>query len=350
MAAPPDDTNYTAASIRVLTAAEAVRRIPGMYIGGDGSDALHRMLLEVIGNAVDEHLNGSATYVRITVDGHRCTVEDDGRGIPPSSIEPVMTQLHAGTAFKRHVHLTADLHGVGVAPVCALSDQLDVEVWRDGRVFEQSFSRGRALGPLRDVAPSTRTGTRISFLPDFSILKRNPWNVDFIVGRCREIAAMNPRLTLIVGLDAFRFVGGLADYLRYINRECSMTAPIHARGHRDGIEVNIALAWTDAAKSIVGFVNGVNADGTHITGFLAGVLRAFRRRSELIGARALQRGMSAVIDVMICDPNWRGPTKEWLLNPEVGAAVASVAGEGIEAAARENPAMIDSLLLRLGAY
>jgi DNA gyrase subunit B len=349
-------TSYRAEDIKVLTGAEVVRLRPGMYFGGVGTFALQQMLLEVVGNAVDEHLNGTATYVRVTVDGYRVTVEDDGRGIPAedtegrSVLERVLTQLHGASGLERkHVHLSPNLHGVGVAAVCAVSDQLDAEVWRDGWRYVQSFARGSRLGPVRRLGATERTGTRISFVPDFSVLERNAWDASWMNERCGEIAAVAPRLTVIVGQQTFRFVDGLAGYLKYLHRDEPITEPIRARGRRGGVEVEVAIAWRDRGESIVGFVNGAKCDGTHITGFLAGALRAFKKRFGDVRPGAMRRGLIAMINVMIADPVFRNPTRDWLKNPEVGAAVASAVTDGFDAAIEENPALIDSLLLRMGA-
>jgi DNA gyrase subunit B len=342
-------------SIEVLTGLEAVRRRPGMYIGDtDDGSGLHHLLWEVVGNSVDEHLAGYASYVRVRLGHGWASVEDDGRGIPTeplpdgaSALEAVMTRLHAGTNKRPHVHIGAGMHQVGVAVVNALSSSLDAEVWRDGRAYRMRFARGEPLARVEDLGPTVRSGTRVTFEPDFTIFKERRWDRAVIRERMHELAATSSRLTTIFDGECFRCPDGLA--------ELTGGEPVHLRSSRDGIDVEVALAWTDAPDTIVrGFVGMCRGDGTHVLGLKAGLRAAmrqldprFRRARTAEIDRVFLRGLVALVNVMLDDPRFMNPTRDWLFNPEVESVVKATVVDGLRARWPYDPALRDRLLERV---
>lgn len=366
-----ESDSYNADSIVVISALEGIRRRPGMYIGGVGAEGLHHMLWEIVGNAVDEHLRGHASYVRVTIDGAAISVEDDGRGIPVdpvpdepalSVLELVLTRLHAGSGYRRdHVHLCTNLYGVGAAAVTALSERLDAEVWRDGRHYQQSFARGVALGPVRDLGPADRTGTRITFVPDFTILENTAWNRSAIKRRLREIAAAQPRLTAILDHSAVRYPGGMVDHVRYLARNRRLlAAPLGISGVRDDVAIEVALAWTDAPRGDVrGFVGMSRARrGTHVRGLADGLRGAFAALDPArfatvypaAFAEVIDPGLIAVVNVMLAHPRFGSPTRDHLTNPEVRAAVAATVAEALHGRLVSDRGLREVLLARMAPW
>ena len=339
---------YDAASIQVLQGLEAVRRRPGMYIGNtDDGSGMHHMLWEVLGNAVDEHLAGFAKHIRIDIDDHRITVEDDGRGIPPSAVELLFTTMHAGLHKPAHVHITPNLCGIGVPPVCALSRELEVAVWRDGHAHVQRFARGESCGPLEQRGASARRGTRVSFVPDFTILAAQPWDAALINARCRGLTTLLPGLVITFGGTAHHYPDGLVEALR---EGRDLVEPLHVRTTVDGITIDLAIGWHAGAPSIESFVNcsptirGVHVDAlreaTHAT-----VARRFER--SRIARSRVERHMVAIVHVMLAHPRFGSPSREWITNPEVGDAVRTVIERELARHFDEAPAALDSLLIQL---
>jgi len=365
------EDEYDASKIIVLSGLEAVRRRPGMYVGDteDGS-GMHHMLWEVVGNAVDEHLAGHASYVRVAFhDDDAVTVEDDGRGIPigplphdpdKTVLEAVMTQLHGGSAWRStHVHLGLYLWGAGIAPVNELCARLEAEICRDGRRFVQAYAAGKPLGPIRDLGPTDRRGTRLTFTPDFSILRRRPWNRALVARRLRELAALSPRLTTIVDDDAFRCPAGLVDHVRFLGRgrRSLHGEPIQIRDTRDDIGVDVALLWTTGGCARVrGFVCHANARrGTHLRGLGRGLFHAFvafdRARFGSVHRQAfdevLEPGLMAAVHVTLALPRFGSPMRNQLENPEVLNAVDTVVTEQLVARLRDDRALREALLARM---
>ena len=336
---------YTAESIRVLTGLEAVRMRPGMYVGDtDSSAALHQLLWEVLGNALDEYVAGHARTITVAIDGHRITVEDDGRGIPAEAIEVVLTSLHAGTAKRPHRHLALDLHGIGVAVANALSSALEITVWRDGHEFVQRFAQGLPRAPFERVGGTSRRGTRIVFEPDFTILKRRPWDVAMIRERCRELAGIEPGLQITVDDNTYCYAS-LADYLRD-GRE--VIEPLDASVIENDIGVRVAIAWHDGPSSIRTLINGSPSGGVHVAALHAAIGAVFARRFTKRLARAnIERGMVVVLHVTLDNPRFANPTRDWLQNAEVGEAVRVVVERELARHFDEVPALLDSLLLSL---
>lgn len=359
---------YSEDSIVVLPELEAVRRRPGMYVGGLGSAGLHHMVWEIVGNAVDEHLRGHASYVRVEIDGDAISVEDDGRGIPVEScpqdpaksmLEVYLTTLHGSVAFRPdHVHVAPGLIGVGAAIVSALSERLDVDVWRGGRHHHQSYARGVALGPVRDLGPARRTGTRMTFRPDFTIFQPCTWRRARIKRRLREIAAMCSTFTTILDNTAMRCPDGLADHVRYLGRRARpLCAPVRIVGSQDGVDVEVALLWTDAPRSCVrGFVGtGPTPTGTHVEGLAQGMLGAlvaldparFATVYPAAFAELIEQGMMAAINVMLRDPRFGNPCRDQLVNPEVRDIVSALVTTELHARLVADGELRDMLLARM---
>jgi DNA gyrase subunit B len=350
----------TSYRIEVLKSTECVRRRPGMYFGDVATDAaMHAMLDELLGNSIDEHLRrGTGGYIRIAFAGYRVSVEDDGRGIPidaladgRTALETILTELHPGTAASPHVHVRPDLAGVGVAAVCALAAELEAEVWRDGKAHVQRFARGAAVGPIEERGPTTRTGTRISFTPDFTVLALAPWDVERVARKGRAFAALIPGLTVIVDDEAYCYPDGMRDHLRYLACGEQLVEPLYVRATHADVHIELALAWVDRrAAEIHSFVNcSPTRDGTHVAGMLAGINRVFAKllktRRRTLKAQ-LARGLLAIVHVDLECPRFGSPTREWLDNAEVGEAVRTVVERELAAHLARTPALLDWVLVQ----
>lgn len=343
-------SDYRAEHIQVLSAMEGVRRRPGMYVGDvtDGS-GMHHALWEVIGNAVDEHLAGQATSIAISFDGARVTVEDDGRGIPVDVLEHVLTTLHAGTGWRsNHVHLTAGLHGVGLAAVNALAAELEVTVWREGYEYVQRFARGEALASVERTRPTRRRGMRISFVPDFAIFTELPWNVAAIAARCRTLAGALSGLAIAVNDETWRY-DTLVSYVEE-RAGCEVIDPFVVHARADGIAIDLALAWTRGARGQVEALVNCNATaGAHVEALYAALHYVLSPRLPRMTPRAFRtriaRGLVGVVHLQLDDPRYDSPSKAWLTNPEVAPIVRRVVEPELARHLDAVPALVDALVL-----
>jgi DNA gyrase subunit B len=351
------ERTYGAHQIQVLEGLEAVRRRPGMYIGSTGSSGLHHILYEVVDNSVDEALAGRCTRIDVTLhpDGS-ATVVDDGGGIPvevhpqtgKSTVETVLTILHAGGKFGSGAYkVSGGLHGVGVSVVNALSEWFEVEVRRQGKKWQQRFSRGKATTPLRAVGEARGTGTRVTFLPDREVFVETEFHFETVRQRLEEIAYLNAGLLLALTdertgrREEFRFAGGIAELVRAVNRHRKvLNDPFHIRRDRDGIEVEIAIQYNEGyVEHVLSFVNTIptTEGGMHLIGFrsaLTRVVNDYARKAGLLkeadGALAgedVREGLTAVVSLKMADPQFEGQTKTKLGNTEVKGIVESVTGE-----------------------
>jgi DNA gyrase subunit B len=378
--APPAGGNghaYTAEDITVLKGLEAVRRRPAMYIGDISVRGLHHLVYEVVDNSIDEALAGFAATIEVSInkDGS-VTVLDDGRGIPTdlhkeekrSALEVVMTVLHAGGKFDKNSYkVSGGLHGVGVSVVNALSEWLQVEVYRDGKVFLQKYKRGTPVAPVKVVGNVDRktTGTRVTFMPDGEIFKQRVFKYETIAERLRELAFLNSSVTLkIVDLrnkseaaDVFRFKGGLVEFVQYIDatRPSIMRKPFYARGggkDESGrmVEVEASFQYNDQySENIFTYVNNINTHegGTHLVGFRTALTRSlntYAYKNGLLKEGGLslsgedfREGFTGVVSVKVPDPQFEGQTKTKLGNSEVKSIVEGVIGEALAAWLDENP-------------
>jgi DNA gyrase subunit B len=364
--------SYTAQSIKVLKGREAVRKRPGMYIGDvDDIAGLHHMVWEVVDNAIDEAQAGHASEVGVTVHAdHTITVTDDGRGIPVDehketgrpAAEVIMTELHAGGKFDSNSYkVSGGLHGVGVSVVNFLAEWLRLEIHRDGRVWEQGFSRGAPEGPLVAIGKTKRTGTIVSFKPDpdvFSVLEFHP---DLLIRHLRELAFLNSGLKISFYDEAserreeFRFQGGLSEFANYLNRSKNVlhAPPIFLQdSNKDGEAVEVALQWHDGySENVLAFTNTVfNRDGgTHLSGFRAALTRSInayaqaqkllKGMNENLSGEDVREGLTAVIAVRIQEPRFSSQTKDKLVSSDVKGWVESVINETLSTFLEENPAV-----------
>lgn len=373
-------TNYDAQQIQVLEGLEAVRKRPGMYIGSTGPRGLHHLVYEVVDNSVDEALAGycKAIDISINADGS-VTVTDDGRGIPTgihpktgkSALETVMTILHAGGKFGGGGYkVSGGLHGVGISVVNALSEWVEVTVWREKKVHLQRFERGIAMGELQvESYPQARTGTSVTFLPDATIFtETTKFDYTTLSGRLRELAYLNGGVRIKFAdyregserEDIYFYEGGIREYISYMNRE---KQPLHEEvifvsGERNSIQVEVALQWCSDAynDNIIGFANNIRTvdGGTHLEGLKAVLTRTLntiaRKRNKIkenesnLAGENIREGLTAVISVKVPDPEFEGQTKTKLGNTEVRGIVDSLVGEVLTEYLEFRPNVSDAII------
>ena len=363
------NAEYTAGQITVLKGLDAVRKRPGMYIGSTSGRGLHHLVYEVVDNAIDEAMAGFCSVVRVTLhEGNVVTVEDDGRGIPVDvhptekipGVQLAMTVLHAGGKFDKNTYkVSGGLHGVGVSVVCALSEYLDVEVRRDGKVHHQRYERGVPVMPLTVTGKSQGTGTRVKFKPDPQIFTELAFNDDILSGRLRELAFLNKGLTIVFSderheqqaQEVYRYDGGLVEYVAFLcgNRTPLHDKPISFEVSRPEAEIELAMQYDDGyAENTHTFVNNINTHegGTHLTGFKAALTRTindYARRAGLfkkddsLSGDDVREGLTAVLSVRVMEPQFEGQTKTKLGNSEVRGAVEVAVNERLAAFLEENP-------------
>lgn len=365
--------HYSADNIIVLEGLEAVRKRPAMYIGDVNTRGFHHLVYEVIDNSIDEALAGYCDKIDVTITpDNSIIVEDNGRGIPVdmhekehrSALEVVMTVLHAGGKFNKGSYkVSGGLHGVGVSCVNALSDHMLVEVFRDGYVYRQEYSRGKPLYAVRQAGSTDKRGTRISFHPDPEIFTISHYDYPTLEERIRELAFLNKGITLTLEdqrpdengktkHETFHSESGLRDFIKYLdeNREALMQDPIYIEGERQGIPIEIAMQYnTSFSENIHSFVNNINTHegGTHLIGFRAGLTRTLKNYADKEGILAkakvdisgddFREGLTAIISVKVSEPQFEGQTKTKLGNTEVRGAVDSAVSEMLTNYLEEHP-------------
>ncbi len=362
--------SYDAKDIQVLEGLEAVRRRPGMYVGGTDIKALHHLIYEVVDNSIDEALAGSCDRIEIFVnEDNSVTVTDNGRGIPVDihpqmkkpALEVVMTILHAGGKFGGGGYkVSGGLHGVGVSAVNALSEWCEVEVRRNGMIHFQRYERGYPTGPVKTIgkAPSNETGTRTTFKYDPEIFKGElDYKFETLVQRFREMAFVTKGVTIYL-LDrrttremTFFFEGGITSFVRYLNRNRVVLHPVvHVEKEVDAITIDAAVQYTDAySESVYAFANTINTidGGTHLTGLRSAVTRTindYARKSGLLkesdgnfSGDDTREGLTAIVSIKHPDPQFESQTKVKLMNPEVQTLAQQVIGEAFSTFLEENP-------------
>ncbi|MEB3289852.1 MAG: DNA topoisomerase (ATP-hydrolyzing) subunit B [Leptolyngbya sp.] len=378
-------TDYGAEQIQVLEGLEPVRKRPGMYIGSTGPRGLHHLVYEVVDNSVDEALAGHCNRIDIALNADgSVTVTDDGRGIPTdvhprtgkSALETVMTVLHAGGKFGGGGYkVSGGLHGVGISVVNALSEWVEVTVWREGKAHHQRYERGVPMGELA-VTPLTtkRRGTSVSFLPDTQIFTTGvEFDYNTLAGRLRELAYLNAgieivftdyRLDLLKSdeprVSTYHYAGGITEYVAYINNDKQPIHDeiIHISAERDGVQVEAALQWCVDAYSdnLLGFANNIRTidGGTHLEGLKAVLTRTLnnfaRKRNKRKDAESnlagenIREGLTAIVSVKVPDPEFEGQTKTKLGNTEVRGIVDSLVGEALTEYLDFHPGVADSIL------
>jgi len=358
--------SYTADDITVLKGLEAVRRRPAMYIGDVSSRGLHHLVYEVVDNSIDEALAGYCKNISVTINQEgSISVEDDGRGIPTdmhpqekrSALEVVMTVLHAGGKFDKNTYkVSGGLHGVGVSVVNALSEILEVEIWRDGKTYYQKYKRGDPVSPVKVTgkAEKGKQGTRVTFVPDGSIFKNRTFKFDTIAERLRELAFLNSEVTLTISdertkpieEEKFHFKGGLVEFVKYVDatRPAITRKVFYAKGEdkdENGrmVEVETALQYNEQfTENVFTYVNNINTHegGTHLVGYktaLTRTLNNYASKNGLIKDGKIQligddfrEGLTAILSVKVPEPQFEGQTKTKLGNSEVKSIVESIIG------------------------
>jgi len=355
----PKGHKYDATSIKVLGGIEAVRKRPAMYIGSTGELGLHHLVWEVVDNSVDEAMAGFCDEINVTVhDDNSVTVVDNGRGIPVDmhatekkpAAEVVMTVLHAGGKFDSDTYkVSGGLHGVGVSVVNALSDWLDLEIWRDGEVWEQSYEKGVPTSKLKSSGKTRKTGTKITFHADPSIFDKTTYSFDTLSQRLRELAFLNKGLKITLDDERsnkkaeFRFTGGIAEFVKHLNRgkQTLHDSPIYMEGKRGQVDIEIALQYNDSyAENIFSFANTINTvdGGSHLAGFRSALTRTLNYYASSTGMLKEQKdevsingddvreGLVAVVSVKLPQPQFEGQTKG-KLNSDIKGLVEQLVNE-----------------------
>ena len=378
MARKTDNGNYNASSIQVLEGLEPVRKRPGMYIGSTDEHGLHHLITEVVDNSVDEALAGycDRILVEITRDG-AVAVTDNGRGIPVeihpkekvSTVEVVLTKLHAGGKFGGGGYkVSGGLHGVGVSCVNALSEWLDVEVYKNGKIYRQRYNRGVPMKPLAEVGKTDKTGTKITFFPDTEIFETIDFAYDSVRTRLREVAYLNKGLEIELvdnrkgreARDVFRFDGGIKDFVEYLNRnkQTMFTEVIYGEKVFKDSEVEYAIQYNDGYNELIySYANNINTEegGTHLIGFRNALTKALNdyahkqnliKDDEKLAGEDVREGITAVISVKLTDPQFEGQTKTKLGNSSMRMQVEKAVTDAFGTYLEENPKEAKELVLK----
>lgn len=380
---PNKGSDYNASNIQALEGLEAVRKRPGMYIGSTDIKGLHHLVYEVIDNSIDEHLAGYCNNIEVIIHpDNSLTVKDNGRGIPTgiheklqkSALEVVMTVLHAGGKFDKDTYkVSGGLHGVGVSCVNALSESLRAEVHREGQVFEQEYQRGKPLYDVRAIGSSDRTGTFVTFKPDYEIFEVLEFKFETLAHRLKELAFLNAGLTLSLidervteedgkyKSELFHSEGGLKEFVQYIDasRQKLIDVPIYVktRDEDTNVEVEVAMQYnTGYSENIFSFVNNISTreGGTHVSGFKRAVTRVFKQYGDdnnffkkltfAISGEDFSEGLTAIVSVKVPEPQFKGQTKGELGNSEVTGVVSRCMGEVLKIYLEENPAQAKRII------
>ena len=378
------NSDYTADSIKVLGGMEAVRKRPAMYIGSTGELGLHHLVYEVVDNSVDEALAGFATKIEVTIHiDNSITVTDDGRGIPVDDMDidgekvyaaqVVMTTLHAGGKFDSSTYkVSGGLHGVGVSCVNALSEDLELEIWRDGATWQQTYSKGDPTSKLKKTGVAkVKTGTKVHFVPDKTIFTVTEYNYDTLAQRLRELAFLNKGLLITLTdertTDAksgeakrtdFKYNGGIAEFIKHLNRgkQVLHDKPIYMEDDRNGVHMEIGLQYNDAySETIFSFANNINTidGGTHLSGFRTALTRTinyagqqmglFRDVKENLTGDDVREGLVAVISVKLSQPQFEGQTKG-KLNSDIAGTVTQFVNERLGAFFEQNSTVAKKII------
>jgi DNA gyrase subunit B len=378
------NSEYTADSIKVLGGMEAVRKRPAMYIGSTGELGLHHLVYEVVDNSVDEALAGFATKIEVTIHlDNSITVVDDGRGIPVddmdidgekvSAAQVVMTTLHAGGKFDSSTYkVSGGLHGVGVSCVNALSEELELEIWRDGATWQQTYSKGEPTSKMRKTGVAkVKRGTKVHFVPDRSIFTETQYNYDTLAQRLRELAFLNKGLLITLtderSTDSksgeakhteFKYNGGIAEFIKHLNRGKQLLhdKPIYMEAERSGVVMEIGLQYNDAySETVFSFANNINTvdGGTHLSGFRTALTRTinyagqqmglFKDVKENLTGDDVREGLVAVISVKLPQPQFEGQTKG-KLNSDIAGVVTAFVNERLGAFFEQNSTVAKKII------
>ncbi len=367
--------NYDATSITVLKGLDAVRKRPAMYIGSTGARGLHHLVYEVVDNSIDEALGGFCNKIVVTL--HRdgsASVMDDGRGIPVDkhpvqkrpAVEVVMTMLHAGGKFDHKAYrVSGGLHGVGVSVVNALSEWLEVAIHQNGKIYKQEYDRGKIRTDLRVDGKTKLTGTHVRFQPDPEIFDTTEFSFDNLSQRLRELAFLNKGVQIEIHDEkseknhVFKYEGGVISFVKFLNENKNTLhqKPIYFERQRDDLRVEVALQYNDGyAENIFSFVNSISTHegGTHLIGFKAGLTKTlnsygqknnmFKNHKTGLSGDDVREGLTAVLSVMMSNPQFEGQTKTKLGNSEVRGLVESVVSEGLGEFFEETPGVTKAII------
>ena len=360
-----DKSGYTAESIQILEGLEAVRKRPAMYIGDIGKRGLHHLVYEVLDNSIDEHLAGYGAKIDVIIhnDGS-VSVIDEGRGVPvekhssgKSALEVVMTILHAGGKFEKKAYkVSGGLHGVGVSVVNALSEEMSVEVHRDGKIWLQTYAKGAPQCEVKAVGDSERTGTTVRFKPDTKIFQTLEFDYNYLRERIMELAFLNAGLRIEIKderngqSEEFHYEGGIKEFVEYLNKgRGRLHPPLFIQKTSDNVEIQLAMQYTDGySENIYSFVNDIKTieGGTHVAGFKSALTRAINdyvrgskavKEDKRISGDDVLEGLTAIISIKIPEPQFEGQTKTKLGNTEVKGMVDSLVYDSLKTHMEENP-------------
>ena len=372
----PGEREYDSGEIQVLEGLDPVRKRPGMYIGSTDERGLHHLIAEIVDNSVDEALAGYCDTIEVVITPEGAvSVTDNGRGIPTdihpkegvSAVEVVLTKLHAGGKFGGGGYkVSGGLHGVGLSCVNALSEWLEVEVYKNGRIFRQRYSRGVPLYPLREEGATDKRGTRVTFFPDDEIFETLDFSYETVRGRLREVAYLNKGVKIILKdrrpgrerEDEFRYDGGIMDYVEYLNRDKTTLFPqtLYIDRVYGENSVEIAMQYNDGYnETVYSYANNINTEegGTHLEGFknaLTKIINDYAKEhnilkdEERVSGDDVREGITAIISVKLTDPQFEGQTKTKLGNSEMRGQVAKALAEGLGSYLEENPAVAKTVI------
>ena len=371
------ESNYSASNIQVLEGLEAVRKRPAMYIGDISEKGLHHLVNETVDNSIDEAMAGYCTHIEVTInEDESITVQDNGRGIPvdeheklhKSALEVVMTVLHAGGKFdKGSYKVSGGLHGVGVSCVNALSTKMLSQVFRDGKIYQQEYEKGKPLYPVKVVGETELRGTRQQFWPDPTVFTTTTYKYDIIAKRMRELAYLNAGITITLTdmrpdeegktrQEVFHAKDGLKEFVRYVDRHRThlFDDVIYLKTEKQGVPIEVAVMYnTDYTENIHSYVNNINTieGGTHLVGFRMALTRTLKKYADAdpviskqiekakieIAGEDFREGLTAVISIKVAEPRFEGQTKTKLGNSEVAGAVQQAVGEALTYYLEEHP-------------
>ena len=363
-----EKNGYTASSIKVLKDLEGVRKRPAMYIGDTGKRGLHHLIYEVVDNSIDEAMAGYCDKISVTIEeDNSVVITDNGRGIPidlhkeenKSAVEVVMTTLHAGGKFDSNIYkVSGGLHGIGISVVNALSSWMKVEISRNGYLWTQNYSRGKATSELKKGASRKTTGTRISFYPDSEIFGNIKFSREYLDERLRELAFLNKGLKIELDFkpegkkDSFQYKGGIKEFIEYLdkNKNPIHRHPIYINRAVDSCVIEVALQFNDSySENIFSYANNIRTieGGTHLSGFKSAVTRSINQYAKSqksislkdlkLTGNDIREGLTAVVSVKLPQPQFEGQTKTRLGDREVEGLVASVVGDGVSEYLERNP-------------
>jgi DNA gyrase subunit B len=371
------DSNYTASNIKVLKGLEAVRKRPSMYIGGTSERGLHHLVYEVVDNSIDEALGGYCDLIKVSITAGGCVeVIDNGRGIPVDiqkemnlpAVQVVMTVLHAGGKFDDKTYkVSGGLHGVGVSVVNALSEFLEVKIYKEGKIYFQRYEKGIPVTELKVIGESKNSGTTVTFKPDPEIFETVEFSFDYLTTRLRELAFLNRGVRIILTdqrtdrVHDFQYDGGIVSFVEYLNQNKKpLTAkPLHIFGEKDDLNFEVSLQYNEGyQENIFSFANNINTieGGTHLSGFKSGLTRVvntYIKNGDMLknekvspSGEDIREGLTAVVSVKLSNPQFEGQTKTKLQNSDVEGIINSIVYEKLMIYFEEHPAEAKNICMK----